>query len=103
MGRALPSSVFSYETKKCFCGDVKEKDDCCKNQFELVKIENDQSSSQVVDSPSPEFNFIGEIFSEVTIESVVHNQFNEFVADNNQPPPKIPIYQINCSFIFYES
>jgi len=102
MGRALPASVFSFESKKCFCPDLETEDTCCDDKYEVVKIEDDQSAGLVLHSPSPEFNLIGEVFSE-SIEVVLPQSTIEPEADYNLPPPKVPIYKSTCSLIFYES
>jgi hypothetical protein len=102
MGRALPASFFSFESEKCFCSDSNQPDTCCDDQFELVKIDNDQSIGQVVHSPIPDFNFLGELFSETT-EIFISETTTEFLAEYNPPPPKISIYQSVCSLIFYEA
>lgn len=101
MGRVLPASVFSFESKKCFCSDTDKPDTCCDDQFELIKIDNDQSAGQVVHSPFPDYNFIGELFSEIT-QVFISETTVEFLAEYNPPPPKIPIYKSVCSLIFYE-
>ena len=75
MGRALPASLFSFESKKCFCAELTTPDSCCDDKYELVKIENDQSASQIAHSPSQEYYFIGELFSEITAVLVPQNEF----------------------------
>jgi len=103
MGRALPSSLFFTETQKCACGERSTPDECCDDELELVKIDNDQAASLVVHSPAPEFNLIGEIFLEDASSSALVSTTVEFVDDRDHLPPKIPIYQRICSLVFYES
>lgn len=102
MGRALPSAVFFFESDKCGCSELSTPDDCCDDQLEIVKIDDDQSAGSVLHSPAPEFNFIGELFS-VSAQNFVRPISVDFVADRNLPPPKVPIYQKVCSLVFYES
>ena len=76
-------------------------DDCCDDQLEIVKIEDDQSAGMVLHSPAPEFNFICEVFAPAF--DVVRLASFDFTADLDLPPPKIPIYQKVCSLVFYDS
>lgn len=81
---------------------MKTSDDCCDDQLEVVKIDNDQTAGLVLHSPTPEFNLICELFVEDGNNTVLNPSF-EFTSDHNLPPPKVPIYKKVCSFVFYES
>jgi hypothetical protein len=103
MGREQNSSLFSFESKKCPCFRLADQTkSCCADEHELVKIEDDQSASQVIHLPSPEFNLIGELFFEEQ-EVLLPQSALLIVAEINPPPPKVPIYQAVCSLVFYES
>jgi hypothetical protein len=103
MGREQNSSLFSFESKKCPCFRLADQTrSCCADEHELVKLENDQSASQVIHSPTPEFNLIGKLFSD-NQEIRLSESAPLAVAEVNPPPPKIPIYQAVCSLVFYES
>jgi hypothetical protein len=102
MGRPLPSSVFSFESKKCVCEKSAQPDDCCDDEIEIIKIENDQFTGLVLHSPAPEFSLICELVFEPVKTVVQHSSF-EFAVEHNLPPPKVPIYQKICSLVFYES
>jgi hypothetical protein len=102
MGRALRTSIFSFESEKCFCEKSSKPDTCCDDEFEVVKIENDHSISHVIHTPSPEFNLIGDLFSTLSKPAFIRPEV-KFVVESNLPPPKIPIYKVNCSLVFYES
>lgn len=103
MGRPLPVALFSFESNKCACElSGMSSHDCCDDEHELVKIEDDHSFSQAVHTPAPDFNFISELFSEQT-EVVTLDSSSESIENHNVPPPKVPIYQSVCSLVFYES
>jgi hypothetical protein len=103
MGREQGSALFTFESKKCPCFRLMEETkSCCGDEHELVKIENDQSAGQVLASPIPNFNLIGELFFQ-DIETISFSDSFEFVEPRNLPPPKVPIYQSICSLVFYES
>jgi hypothetical protein len=102
MGREQNTSLFSFEAKKCPCfRSSAQTKSCCADEHKLVKIEDDQSTGQVIHSPIPEFNLIGDLFSE-TKEALLPLSEVQLTAELNPPPPKIPIYQTVCSLVFYE-
>jgi hypothetical protein len=102
MGREQNSSLFSFEAKKCPCFRSMEKaKSCCEDEHEIVKIEDDQSTSQVVHSPTPTFNLIATFFFK---EETLFPQSEQLsFADLDLTPSKIPIYKAVCSLVFYES
>jgi hypothetical protein len=103
MGREQNSSLFSFESKKCPCfRSTDQIKSCCADEHELVKIENDQSASQVIHLPAPDFNLIGKLFSDKQEVRLSESELKAMV-EVNPPPPKIPIYQAVCSLVFYES
>jgi len=103
MGREKNSSLFSFTTKKCACAlFAKEKKSCCADEHQLVKIEDDHSGGNVLDSPVPRFNLIGELFSRhIEVPDVAESVFA--VEEVNIPPPKVPRYRYFCSLVFYDS
>jgi hypothetical protein len=103
MGREQGTSLFSFESKKCACFRLmKSTKSCCEDEHELIKIEVDQSASQILVSSTPIFNLISELFFDV-LPNAVFNTASQFIELQNLPPPKIPIYQSVCSLVFYES
>jgi hypothetical protein len=102
MGREQNSSLFSFEAKKCPCfrsmGTTKS---CCEDEHEIVKIEDDHSTSQVAQSPTPTFNLISVFFFET--ETLFPKPEQLSFAELDLAPPKIPIYKAVCSLVFYES
>ena len=64
MGREKNSSLFSFTTQKCICSLVaKESLPCCKDTHDLLQIEDDHSAGHVINSPVPQFNLIGALYS----------------------------------------
>jgi hypothetical protein len=103
MGREKHSSLFSFTTKQCPCSVfAKEKMSCCDDDQQIVKIEDDQSSGHVLNSPVPDFTLIGELFSLVLSQPVVQES-SYAVSEINIPPPKVPRYQSLCCLVFYDS
>jgi hypothetical protein len=103
MGREQTPSFFSFESKKCPCFRLTQKSkSCCEDEHELIKIENDQSASQVLLTPIPSFNLISELLFD-EMNSFTSLSAFQFIDVRNLPPPKVPIYQSICSLVFYES
>jgi hypothetical protein len=102
MGREHHSSVFSFESKKCACSVYASAKSCCKDEREIVKIDSDQSASQIVHPDVPQFVFIADVFS-FTVSSDQIEMKELLAEERQQPPPKVPIYQSVCSLVFYDS
>jgi hypothetical protein len=90
-GKAKHTSVFSFEAKKCACAKYNPANNCCDDEQELVKLEDDQAGSQSLVSPFPQFSLIGEIFAPLFSTS----KFTSVTSSSTEvrPPPKVPIYQ----------
>jgi hypothetical protein len=97
MGRENHSSLFSFESKKCACSiyqNARAKT-CCEDETELVKIENDQVHSSMVDLPQTEYSLLSVLNYELApIEPTTTIQQ---IVSYDLPPPKVPIYQLGCS------
>lgn len=104
MGREKHSTLFSFTTTPCGCSlFMKERSSCCDDQQEIVKISDDHSSGQVLQSPDPQFNFLGVLFSAQLIVDPVSTVVQKLAKEDNLPPPRIPIYKANCCLVFYDS
>jgi hypothetical protein len=103
MGREKNSSLFSFTTQKCPCAlFTKERSACCDDQHEIIKIDDDQAGGQVLHTPSPDYNLIGELY---TIEDEIISKSSpgvDLLAEVVFPPPKGPLYQSFCSLVLYE-
>jgi hypothetical protein len=102
MGREKNSSLFSFSTRQCPCSlFAKEQMSCCDDEHEVLKIDDDQSGGYVLVSPIPDFNLIGEIFSQNQKDTGIIESFH-FQGPADIPPPKVPRYQSLCSLVFYD-
>ena len=104
MGREKHSSLFSFTTEKCGCSLFRQVNNaCCADQHEIVKIADDQSGGKITNTPVPEFNLLGEVFTlnEEIVSSYAARHQGEI--EINPPPPKIPRYQSHCSLVFYDA
>jgi len=103
MGTKYHPSFFSFGAKKCACSVYKSTKSCCEDQQQIVKIESDQSTAQIVSIAVPQFVFLTDIFSFAAL-SIKKMEVQEFSsAELLQLPPKVPIYQSICSLVFYDS
>ena len=59
---------------------------CCEDEHEIVKIEDDQSTSQVVHSPTPTFNLIATFFFKE--ETLLPQPEQLSLAELSLAPPK---------------
>ena len=104
MGREKNSSLFSYSTQKCICSlSAKEPMPCCKDTHDLLQIEDDHSAGSIINSPAPQFNLIGPLYSEVVKSTQLSVLIFYTAEELNLPPPKVPLYQSYCSLVFYDS
>ncbi|MBI3218463.1 MAG: hypothetical protein HYZ44_03030 [Bacteroidetes bacterium] len=99
MGREHHSSLFSFESKKCACSiyqSAKIKT-CCEDETELVKIENDQVHSSAGDMPKADFIYLPVVSME--LKKLDASEISTIqVVSYDLPPPKVPIYQLGCSW-----
>lgn len=102
MGREHHSSLFSFESKKCACSVYAATKNCCKDETELVKIIDDQTTGKIIQSNLPDLILIGTLFTTVSNLGICQIKVNT-AEDYIFPPPKIPIYQSVCSLVFYDS
>lgn len=100
MGRAKSAEIFSFEAKKCVCSLFFPENSCCQDEHEFFKVDDKQVFSPGITPDFPDFYFIAETFSSQfssnkTVEAIIYNCFNEY-------SPPIPLYKVNCSFVFYD-
>lgn len=102
MGREKSTKVFSFESKKCPCGVfLPENSDCCKDKHELLIVDDSQTQTLSVASPTPNFFEIGEI-NQAEPDQVFAYASKQYIKPDFSPPPKEPLFKINCSFVFYD-
>ncbi|MFM7853095.1 MAG: hypothetical protein ACKO96_14545 [Flammeovirgaceae bacterium] len=100
MGRAKHTSVFSFETEKCACAKYNANTNCCDDQHKLLHIKDDQTGSQPLTAPLPEFNLLGTLFKTVSTDDLQKTTSPRLAI---LVPCKIPIYEKVHSLLFYDS
>lgn len=102
MGREKSTELFSFEAKKCPCSlFLPENNGCCNDEHEVLSIEDSQKITPSIASNSPDFFLIGSVFNQVDIQ-IIEQPIIQYVSADFSPPPKEPLYKINCSLVFYD-
>ena len=101
MGRVKSQVLFSYESIKCPCAVFAKysKQDCCKDEHAVLKIDDDQAASSVISLAPVFFLEIEKVF--VFIEDTQTSDFHP--KEHPLPPPKVPLFTKYCSLVFYDS
>jgi hypothetical protein len=103
MGREKSTQVFSFEAKKCPCGAfLPVNNDCCEDHQELLIVDDSQVQTAVLAPINPGYFEIGLVFSELADKEIAYTSTQHF-QQHFSPPPKEPLFKINCSYVFYDS
>jgi hypothetical protein len=103
MGREASVVFFTAEAKKCACSIfAAEKDSCCDDEHELLRIENAQKVISVFSLPFPELFVLEELYINPLTDHATAGAFRSGDWLEEQLPPKIPLWKINCSLVFYD-
>ena len=104
MGREASVTFFSADSKKCACSlFAKEKDSCCDDEHDVLRIKDDQKVITAYTLRVPQLYILEDLYTERLITSIVTQPVSEHYHDWNAPPPPVPLFKINCSFVFYDS
>ena len=102
MGREKSTELFSFQAKKCPCSAfLPENSGCCQDKHEVLTVE-ESSFSPSLAPVSPDFFLIGLTFQQTEGKQVLEQSFTRFINTDFLPPPKEPLYKINCSLVFYD-
>jgi hypothetical protein len=103
MGREASVKFFSAEAKKCPCSlYAKEKTDCCDDEHELIKIEDEQKVISSISAPLPIWK-VERIFTERLLTFTVRSLQPKVWDVPEKSPPAVPIWKANHSYIFYDN
>jgi hypothetical protein len=103
MGREASVAFFSTETKKCPCSlYATEKNSCCDDEHELIKLDNEQKSISVFSMAVPKWFVLEELYT----AQLIAMRFSDVNYPNEEPaaeiPPKVPLWKSNCSLVLYD-
>lgn len=103
MGREASVVFFSAEADKCVCSKfMKEKNTCCDDEHEVIRIEDEQKAITVFSLSLPQWFVLEKLYTErlVACASAPVKQSGYGLRDF--PPPKLPLFQTHCSYVFYD-
>jgi hypothetical protein len=102
MGREASVAYFTSESKKCVCSlFLDEKDNCCDDTSELLKLEDSQKNLSAFELPLPMLALLGQIYSNAQGSVVKTSDHRRAIRGEAKPPPRI-LYKIHCSLVFYD-
>lgn len=102
MGREKSTKVFSFESKKCPCSAfLPQNNGCCEDEHELLIVDDFQTTAPSLAPPTADFFVIEEI-RQPDIEIEIAYTSTRLIQQDFAPPPKEPLFKINCSFVFYD-
>ncbi|MCU0420087.1 MAG: hypothetical protein MUC38_10595 [Cyclobacteriaceae bacterium] len=105
MGRVNSQVLFSFQAKTCACDRyaAESKPSCCRDEVELIQLDEDQQPSSVFHTAdlTPLLVAVVAVGYDLAPLHSVAQRIPFRVAD--PPPAGPPIYQKNCSLIFYEA
>ena len=102
MGREKSTKVFSFESKKCPCSAfMPENSGCCNDEHELLIVDDSQTQTHSLALAAPDFFQIRETY-QIQPEQTFAYASTQYIKPDFSPPPKEPLFKINCSFVFYD-
>ena len=102
MGREKSTKVFSFESEKCPCSlFLADNNPCCDDEQEVLVVDDSQTLATSLAPMTPEFFSLGNIINIKPNEIFAYTS-TQFLIEDFSPPPKEPLFKINCSFVFYE-
>jgi hypothetical protein len=102
MGRAKSTKIFSFESKKCPCSIfLPENNPCCEDEHEVLIIDDSQTQTLALAPVAPEFFVIADLLNDEK-KQIIEKSDKRFLIADFSPPPKIPLFKTNCSFVFYD-
>ena len=103
MGREKSTELFSFQAKKCPCSDLLQGfSGCCQDKHEILTVDDSQSLTAVFAPISPDFFLIGSLYSEGESDQTIAQPITQYIKPDFLPPPKGPLYKINCSLVLYD-
>jgi hypothetical protein len=103
MGREASVTFFSAEAKKCSCSlFAPEKNSCCDDEHELIRLENEQKIMSNISLAVPQWIVLENLdmiqrIADVQSEALLQG---DWIAEHL--PPKIPLWKTNCCLLFYD-
>lgn len=103
MGREASVKFFTADAKKCPCGlFAKEKSDCCHDEHDLLKIDDEQKTISTLSLPLPIWKLDRLYTNQLITRVEVYRESDHVNEADASPPPKVPLFKSHCSYVFYD-
>lgn len=103
MGRKASVTFFTVESQKCACSlFAGEKDSCCDDEHDLIRLENEQKTVASISLDLPQMVQLGDISASWLLQTTLAEITNPVVEQYLSPPPKVPLYKSQHRLIFYD-
>jgi hypothetical protein len=102
MGREASVQFFTSESKKCPCSiSALEKDSCCDDEHELIRIDDEQKIISTLTAPVPVWKVERLFTHQFVARSIISiaPRVDQFEPDS---PPKVPLWKAHQSYVFYD-
>lgn len=102
MGREASVTFFTGESKKCGCSlFAEEKEGCCDDTSELIRIDDDQKTISKLSLPMPVWK-IERLIEEPVMVFTFRQGLSLERGERDPSPRPVPIWKSNCTFVFYD-
>ena len=102
MGREASIALFTTEAEKCACSIYAgEKDTCCDDDHELIRLEGEQKIISTFTLSSPQFFYVDELYTETFVALSEGKRDWVHPADDARQP-KVPRWKMHCSLVLYD-
>jgi hypothetical protein len=101
MGREASVAIFSTEAKKCPCSlYAGERGTCCDDNHELIRLDDEQKVIAAFSLAVPVWIELEKLYTKRLVASDIADESFDHLPDDL--PPKVPLFKIHCSFVFYD-
>jgi hypothetical protein len=103
MGREASVVFFTADAKKCPCSIfAAEKNSCCDNEHELIRIENEQKVTSNFSLTIPQWFVLEKLYTAQWVVDLQTDSLHQIDEAMEDFPPEIPYWKKNCSLLFYD-
>jgi hypothetical protein len=103
MGREASVSYFTAESTKCPCSlFAGEKNSCCDDEHDLLRLENEQKTVVAFMLPVPQWMELQDLSLTTSHFNLHVTQFEQPEKSFSLPPPKIPLWKSQRRLVFYD-
>jgi hypothetical protein len=103
MGRKASVSYFTSESDKCICSlYAGEKDDCCDDEHEVIRLDDEQKVIQTFSISNPVFIQLEDFTSSQLIASIIPVKPQQIKVTEVFSPPPVALFKVHCSFVYYD-